>query len=391
MKTLRCFPAHLAAAWMAASLSVGGAELAPVAVELGPPETVLADGQYGLRYFPDEATVIVRTRPNCRVLLAAGIRTVMLEGGSMTRLASPRDVLLPGKAGEFDNGYAGISGACRAPSGELLAIYHAEDQEGMPRNKEGIPGFYCRIALAVSRDDGATFGKRGPILTGQLAKVAGGRFDQGVGDLCLFAEPGGKFLYCYYTSHEPIGGRGVTICLARCAVADAMKPDAWRKWFEGGFTEPGLGGRDTPVVTGGLPDTCAIFPQVSWVPALRQFVMFYCVNAWLESGKQGRSGIYVAYSDDGIHWTRERMQQIWKAPPIPVIGSELAWHPTLALDEPVASSLAGWLYYSYSESWGHKPPHKPHYFMRRRIEFKTMAGEVTAEAQRAQGSERIDR
>jgi hypothetical protein len=102
--------------------------------------------------------------------------------------------------------------------------------------------------------------------------------------------------------------------------------------------------------------------------------MFYCVNAWLESEKQGRSGIYVAYSDDAIHWPRERTQQIWKVPTIPVIGRELAWHATLVLDEPVGSSLAGWLYYSYSESWGHKPPHKTHYFMRRRIEFKVESG-----------------
>ena len=364
----------IAFAMIAASLPVRGAEPKPVAVELGQPETLLADGQYGLHYFPDERTVIVRTNPNYRVLLAAGIRTVMLEGDSMTRLASPRDVLLPGKPGEFDNGYAGISGAWHAPTGKLLAIYHAEDQEGMQCNKEGIPGFYCRVALAVSRDDGATFEKRGPILTGQLAKVAAGRFDQGVGEPWVFAEPGGKFLYGYYTSHEPIGGRGVTICMARCAVADAMKPDAWRKWFGGGFAEPGLGGRDTPILTSGYHDACVLFPQVTYVPALRQFVMLYCVNAWLENEKQGRQDIYVAYSDDGIHWPRERTQQIRKVPTIPVIGSELAWHATLMLDEPVGSSLAGWLYYSYSESWGHRPPHKPHYFMRRRIEFKVPPG-----------------
>ncbi|MCX6897777.1 MAG: hypothetical protein NT105_03675 [Verrucomicrobia bacterium] len=357
-----------------ALLPVCGAESKSVAVELGLPETLLADGQHGLRYFPDERTVIVRTNPNYRVLLAAGIKTVLLEGEVMTRLASPRDVLLPGKAGEFDNGYAGISGAWRAPSGELLAIYHAEDQEGMPRNKEGIPGFYCCVGLAVSRDDGTTFEKRGPILTGHLAKVAGGRFDQGVGEPCLLAEPGRKFLYCYYTSHEPVGGRGVTICMARCPVADAMRPDAWGKFFDGGFTELGLGGHDTPVVTSGLRDACALIPHVTYVPALRQFVMLFCVSAWLESEKKGRSGVYVAFSDDGILWPRERMQQIWKVPTIPVIGRELAWQPTLVLDEPAGSSLTGWLYYSYSENWGHKPPHKPHYFMRRRIEFKAAPG-----------------
>lgn len=346
-----CVPrlAAIAATLLAGLSPIPCAEPAPIGVRLGNPETLLADGQYGLRYFPDERTVIVRANPNYRVLL-------------------------PGKPGEFDNGYAGISGVWRAPPGEMLAIYHAEDQEGMQRDKEGIPGFYCRIALAVSRDDGATFEKRGPILAGQFAEVAGGRFDQGVGEPCLLAEPSGKFLYCYYTSHEPVGGRGVAICVARCPVADAMKPDAWRKFFNGDFTEAGLGGRDTPIVTSGLRDACVLIPHVNHVPALRQFVMLFCVNAWLESEKHGRSGIYAAFSDDGIHWPRERMQQIWKVPTIPVIARELGWQPTLALDKPVGSSLRGWLYYSYSDRWGHKPPHKPHHFMRRRIEFNVAAG-----------------
>lgn len=370
MRTLNRLAILAAFSLIAALPPVRGTESKFVAVELGPPKTLLADGQHGLHYFPDERTVIVRTNPNHRVLLAAGVRTVLLEGDAMTRLASPRDVLLPGKAGEFDNGYAGIGGVWRAAAGELVAVYHAEDQEGMARNKEGIPGFYCRVALAVSRDDGVTFEKRGLILDGQLKKVAGGRFDQGVGEPCMFAEPGGKFLYCYYDSHEPIGGRGVTICMARCALADAMQPGAWRKFFDGSFSEPGLGGRDTPVVTSGLRDACVLFPHVTYVPALRQFVMLFCVNAWLESGKQGRSGIYAAFSNDGIRWPRERMQQLWKAPTIPVIGRELAWQPTLVLD----TLLAGWLYYSYSESWGHTPPQKPHYFMRRRIEFKPAPG-----------------
>src|SRR4051812_47411635 len=46
---------------------------------LGPPETVLADGELGLRAFPDGCLAVVRTGPDCRVLVAAGVSSVLLE------------------------------------------------------------------------------------------------------------------------------------------------------------------------------------------------------------------------------------------------------------------------------------------------------------------------
>jgi hypothetical protein len=334
-------------------------------VELGPPETVLADKALGLRYFPDERLAVVRTKPDCRVIVAAGVSSFLLEGPTIGKFTKATRILDKGKPGEFDNGYAGISAAVRARSGELLAFYHAEDQEGMKTVGSGIPGFYCRVALAVSLDDGATFEKRGPVLSSQLPKDPNGSGDQGVGEPWVLGEAKGEFLYAYYTSHERLDGRGVQICMARCPAADALKPGAWRKLREGGFTEAGLGGKDTPVVTGGQKDADALFPQVVFLPALRQYVMMFCLNAWREIGKPERSGIYAAFSDDGIHWPRERMQQIWKVPVIALIGREVAWHPTFIPDGD--GDTHGWLYYGYSENWGHQPPHKPHYLMRRSI------------------------
>jgi hypothetical protein len=115
----------------------------------------------------------------------------------------------------------------------------------------------------------------------------------------------------------------------------------------------------------GQKDADALFPQVVFLPALRQYVMMVCLNAWREIGKPERSGIYAAFSVDGIHWPRERMQQIWKVPVIALIGREVAWHPTFIPDGD--GDTHGWLYYGYSENWGHQPPHKPHYLMRRPI------------------------
>jgi len=360
----------LAVLLLAPSMVLAAGEVAR-RVELGPAETVLADNALGLRYFPDERLAVVRTKPDCRVIIAAGIASFLLEGPAMGKFTKATQVLVKGQPNEFDNGYAGITATVRAPTGELLAFYHAEDQEGMPSIGNGIPGFYCRVALAVSADDGRTFKKCGPILSGQLAKDSRGQGDQGVGEPWVLAEPQGEFLYAYYTSHERIDGRGVQICLARCPMADTLNPGAWKKFHSGGFTETGLGGKDTPVLTSGQPNADALFPQVVFVPTLRQFVMIFCLNVWREGDKPERSGIYAAFSDDGIHWPDERRQQIWKVPVIAAIGREVAWHPTFIPDD--GQDTCGWLYFGYSENWGHQSPHKPHYLMRRPLTISGVA------------------
>ncbi len=348
------------------ALRVGlGADGSPMRIELGPPETVLADKALGLRYFPDGRFAVVRTKPDCRAIVSAGVSSFLLEGATMGKFTKATKVLDKGRPGEFDNGYAGVNAVVRTKAGELLAFYHAEDQETMKTVGNGIPGFYCRVALAVSLDEGATFEKRGPVLSGQLIKDPNGRGDQGVGEPWVFAEPKGEFLYAYYTSHERVDGRGVQICMARCRLADALKPDAWKKFHMGDFTEPGLGGKDTPVMTSGQPQADALFPHVVFAPSLRQFMMTFCLNVWSEAGNAKRSGIYVAFSDDGIHWPRERMQQIWNVPVIARNGCEVAWHPTYILDG--EDGARGWLYYGYSENWGHEPPRQPHYMKRRSL------------------------
>ena len=338
---------------------------ATVEVELGSPEVVLADQALGLRYFPDGRLGIVRMQPDCRALLSAGVSSFLLEGPAMGRFTKATKVLDKGKPSDFDNGYAGINAAVRAPSGNVLAFYHAEDQEGMKSVGHGIPGFYCSVGLAVSTDDGLTFHKRGSVLSGQLAKDPNGRPDQGVGEPWVFAEPSGKYLYAYYTSHERVDGRGVQICMARCPISDSANPAAWKKYFAGGFTEPGLGGKDTPVVVSGRARADALFPHVLFLRAPRLFVMIFCLNVWWEAGHAKHSGFYLALSDDGIHWPPERQRQIWSVPVIARTDCEVAWHPTWIPDGPDATT--GWLYYGYSEWWGHKPPNKPHYLVRRRL------------------------
>jgi lysophospholipase L1-like esterase len=346
-----------------------------VVAKLGTRQVILASGQYGLKYFPDECLAFIQTKPQLRVLMAATVSTWLLEGRDMNSLVPRKQVLTPGKPGSFDNGYTGVCGVAREPhSGDLLAFYHAEDHEGMPPIPGGIPGFYCSVGLAVSHDDGASFHKRGPVIIGAQTKNVKGRPDQGAGDLCVVADAEGRYLYLYYTDHSRVDKRGVQICMARCALGDAGKVDQWKKFYRGAFDQPGLHGKETPVVSAAAMHADAIFPQVTFVREMRRYVMVFNVVVPTEYGpgvKPSRSGIYLATSLDGIHW--QKPAQLLAVQSIVNIDKEVGWHPVLLLSDVNGTSARGWLYYSYSERWGHKAPQTPHYLVGHPITFSLVA------------------
>src|SRR5208283_3844576 len=95
--------------------------------------------------------------------------------------------------------------------------------------------------------------------------------------------------------------------MARCDLhAGAPLPGTWRKYYKGDFSEPGIGGLDTEVMSAdGMDNANAVFPFVDFSPYLGKYVMFFNVDAWKEHDHAAPSisGIYVAYSDDGISWS----------------------------------------------------------------------------------------
>jgi hypothetical protein len=349
--------------WLALQAALWGQPIAT----LGERQTLLGNGQYGLKYFPDGGITVFPWPSGYRVLLAGGISSYLLEGPDMTSLQLVKQVLAPGSKGSFDNGYAGIYGAWRDPqTGEIRAVYHAEDQEGMKKLENGVNGFYASTALAISEDEGRTFRKAGRILTGQYPKNAEGRPDQGCGEPSLVPEHGQRFLYCYYTDHTREGQRGVQICLARSPIADKGAPGTWTKYHEGALREPGLGGRDTPVVAA-RPAADALFPNVTYSNALGKYVMVYNIlyYADLQEGQPAKGGIYAAFSGDGIHWSSPHL--LVQGLSIALPGKEVLWHPAIVWDD--ATQSRGWLVYSYSPRWGHHAPRQPHYMVGHRIAF----------------------
>jgi hypothetical protein len=342
-----------------------------IVAHLGQRQVILESGAHGLKYFPDECPAFVQTAPTVRLLMAAGVSSWLLGGRDMKSLVPVAEVLKPGGPGSFDNGYAGICGAVPdAATGKLLAFYHAEDHEGMPPIPGGIPGFYCRIGLAVSGDQGASFDKRGPIITSSLPKDLKGRPDQGCGDCCVTTDAEHRFLYVFYCDHSRVDHRGVQICLARCPVEETARTDRWAKFHGNKFDEPGLGGKETPVLSAQAMGGDALFPQVTYLPHLHRYVMVFNIAVYRELNGQSafkQSGIYISCSPDALHWSPPT--QLLAINSLAAIGKEVAWHPALVISTLGRDSGNGWLYYSYSESWGHKPPNKPHYLVGQPITF----------------------
>lgn len=360
----------------------------PIEVQLGAPEVLLKDGQLGLRYFPDGAVSVLAptSQSPFRMILPVGNRTYLVEGQSLDRLTQGAEVLTPGKAGEFDNGYAGISSVYNGGNGKLYGFYHAEDHQDMPAIGGGVPGFFCSVGAAVSEDEGRSWRKLGQVITSAKPKnwtAFPDQPDRGAGEVSVVPSHDRKYLLAYYTEHSRMENRGVQICMARTDISSKPPlPGTWRKYRDNHFDQPGIGGLDTPILSAShLDDADAVFPQVSYSEYLGLYVMVFNINVWKEYADKGRaqkkSGIYVAYSADAITWSEPQM--LVKDYAVCQTGKSVSWHPTIVWGD--VEHRQGWLVYSHSERWGHVlQGGTPHYMVGRRIRFMRPKASPTRES-----------
>lgn len=339
--------------------------------------TLYPDRAFGLRYFPDLPVTVIRERDGYpfRMFVVAGNRTCLFEGNSIQTITDVIDsVLCPGDTGEFDNGYVGIGGVHYHGDGIMYAFYHAEDHEDMPDF-----GFYASIGLAISKDNGLSFKKVGQVITSHRGKnynAYPNQADKGVAaPACIpIKSKDGNYLYVYYCDHSRVDGRGnprgVQIFLARAEISsNPPLPGRWYKYYNGRFTQPGIEGLDSPVITAiDKNGADAINPHVVYSNYLDKYIMVYNVFDWEASQNReevGYSGTYVAYSDDGINWYNH--ERIISANTIPSEGDMLSWHHAIIWDD--SKEQEGLLIYAYSNSWGGWGDYVPHYMVSRRIKF----------------------
>ncbi len=349
----------------------------PFTANVGRQRSVFPDRYHGLRYFPDEPICIFSTRPWVYTVVAHG-ETVLMKGPTLDKAVPVKKLLTKGEPSAFDNGYVGLCAYYRTNNGNLLGFCHCEDHTGLssPTYNADIKNAYCSVALVTSSDGGETFDKVGPIITGQLPKGALGESkSQGVYDVSVETDPTQTFLYAYYGEHSRVGGRGVVICMARCRISDGGRPGAWYKFHNGRFEEEGLGGRDSPVVPQAIPRSSVISGHVKYIESLKQYVMICCVQAFgdherwekLETrAKAKESGIYIAYSGDGIQWSTPELLFVGHV--LPYNGLPCVFRPALHIAESNERSAQGFLLYGYSSDWGVR--RVAHHLVRRPIRIR---------------------
>ena len=338
-------------------------------------QTLYPDQSFGLRFFPDLAVTVIKERAGYpfRMFVVAGISTYLFEGDSIQSITNVQEVLSPGDSGEFDNGYAGIGGVYYHTDGKMYAFYHGEDQEDLPDFPNGIHGFYASVGLAISEDNGLTFTKAGPVITCQKDKYwesFPNQPDRGSGAPCCIKSKDGKYLYVYYGDASRVDWRGVQIFMARADISSSPPlPEHFYKYYNGSFSQPGIGGLDSPVIT--VIDknyASSGNPFVTYSGYLDKYIMLYDVDDWdaRSDNEIGYSGNYIAYSEDGINWSNHT--KLIDGLAAPIVGKTMSWHPAIIWDD--SNDQTGLFVYAYSSSWGLGSGLIPHFMVSREIKFE---------------------
>jgi hypothetical protein len=341
-----------------------------VHVRLGPHEVLMESGHQGLIHFPDEPICILNSRP-LKFLMVSGDSTYLMQGASWATSVPLAKVLTPGPAGSVDNNYAGVSSVyLDKPNRRWIGFYHAEDREGIDKIEvTGVQGFYGTICAGESPQDATEVRKLGPAITADKPKLLRGWeteggpreawLAQGVGVPSVCPSADGKYLMCWYGEWSNRIKRGVQICVARSPIESAGLPGSWKKYYQGAFSEPGIGGHETPVVAAapGVADTCD--PHVQYVREWDRYVMVFGAPLYSEVlAKPPRavsSGLFLSTSQDGLAWNKPvRLEVVF---PLVIVTQRCKVHPMLLVTHATSQRLRGFLLYGFTPEWPTVPHH----------------------------------
>ncbi len=146
--------------------------------------------------------------------------------------------------------------------------------------------------------------------------------------------------------------------MARSPIEKAGLPGSWTKYYQGDFSEPGLGGHETPVISGGtVGDTYTA--HVQYVKPWNRYVMIFGVGVGSDihssPPRASQSGIYVTTSPDAVNWTKPI--QVERVFAFVISTQECKIHPTLMVSRVSGDVLRGQLLYGYTPRWPDTPHH----------------------------------
>jgi hypothetical protein len=279
---------------------------ASAAIDLGTQAQPLANSTFGLSFFPDMHTALVKQISgqyagqyflfvDATVTPGTGtIRggTTVLASSSLTGGFSPPftdgagnaiDVLPPSCPQQygssipdptcghnFDSDYAGINAVWKSSDGsKLIAQYHGETRSFGSVHNAHTP-FYAYVGIAQSSDGGKTWTNRQPVISSNDAVPAttpASKANGAVEGSTIVGKDG--FLYTYYANFPPDccgyadAGANSTIQVARAPVALDGAANTWTKFYQGSFgSQPGIGGLGDSLLSA---TAGCLHPRQPWV------------------------------------------------------------------------------------------------------------------------------
>jgi hypothetical protein len=274
--------------------------------------------------WPDTQLGVVRTREGVGYLFFASdggchtaCGTVRERYGSITRslgtlddplgTAPPRETILAGVELDPPVDYVGGGPVYRVPAGRLgagnlLMVYHAERATYAAPYRYPDPiryqtSFYSDLGLARSLDEGMTWQDLGIVIRANQPYAAHAPgYD--IGDSGLVVDPTSSYFYIYFPDRITGGPSDTFLSVARVPVAALLDAafaggpmPQFRKYDQGNWSQPGLGGRSSSILPGPYP-AYAGAPNIAYSDHLGRYVASF----------DDTQNISYAESADGIGW-----------------------------------------------------------------------------------------
>ena len=215
----------------------------------------------------------------------------------------------------YDNGGSWLMSVLREEGDNFIGFFHAEDH-WYPHSSNDIA--WKSLGVTYSKDKGKTWEEGKQIITSSTPKPDTPTWG-GTGDCCVVWDHMNNRWLCYYQEHN--------ISMA-ISYDTSGAPGTWKKYYQGDFTEDGLGGVQSPLP--GLISVPGGNPSVHWNTNLSKWVMVY--HGW-------DGNIYITTSEDGIDWDV----------PQSIISSSTggkAWYPTIIGETDVKAGMTAKIYYA---------------------------------------------
>ncbi|MEU2926804.1 RICIN domain-containing protein [Streptomyces sp. NPDC007251] len=161
----------------------------------------------------------------------------------------------PSGSGYAQKNYCDLSGVWIDPdTGDWYGLVHNE----FTPQPFGDGLHYDAIDYAVSTDRGRTWTVKDHVITspystrrGDTTAFPNQTYSYGDGDQRLFADAASGYFYVYYGSRivDKNGGwKAFYEHVARAPMSAKMAPGSWRKWYDGAWSQPGTGGKESNIV-----------------------------------------------------------------------------------------------------------------------------------------------